>query len=362
MDQHVISEWLLKAFSAEAARGRVLATYDKATGEYGLAIPSKFMVEVDAHPVDVEAGFGKIESAAALASTRLVRRVEALPPGLYSITEEDNLTAAEDLQEVGQHGQMRLLLADRQVASPPRVDREALGRFAALMYQRSPAIEAARSEVGEYYGRGVREVSQTLPPAMRSDLKLLADEARARTLASAHSLGPGLGSATWFVVRAGEGESFVLSDCPIAATVSLGHDDGWRPILSSSSFALAMPLSPKVALLIAPQRLLPISAVERMSEFVPAINRLLWRWAGKYVLAPRQADLEGALGDADEATRRAAVAVETDLARAYRSGIHDMTRIFAEVIWWHRWEDCRRVLGLPIAREDRDLIFGPPHQ
>lgn len=39
-----------------------------------------------------------------------------------------------------------------------------------------------------------------------------------------------------------------------------------------------------------------------------------------------------------------------------------MTRIFAEVIWWHRWEGCRRVLGLPIAREDRDLVLGPPHQ
>jgi hypothetical protein len=362
MDQHVISEWLLKAFSAEAPRGRVLATYNKATGEYGQAIPSKFMVEVDAHPTDVEAGFGKIESAAALASTRLVRRVEALPPGLYSVTEEDNLTAAEVLQEVGQHGQMRLLLADRQVSSPPQVDREALGRFAALMYQRSPAIEAARAEVGEHYGRGVRAVAQTLPSPMRSDLNWLADEARARILDSALSLGPGLGSATWFVVRACEEESFVLGDCPIAATVSLGHDDVWRPILSSSSFALAMPLSPRVALLMAPQRLLPLSGVQQVSDFVPSINRLLWRWAGQYVLAPRQADLEGALGDADEATRRAAVTVETDPSGAYRSGIHDMTRIFAEVIWWHRWDGCRRVLGLPIAREDRDLVLGPPHQ
>jgi hypothetical protein len=87
LDQHVIPEWLLKAFSMEAPRGRVLATYNKASGEYGQAIPSKFMVEVDAHPTDVEIAFGKIESAAALASTRLVRRVEALPPGLYSVTD-----------------------------------------------------------------------------------------------------------------------------------------------------------------------------------------------------------------------------------------------------------------------------------
>lgn len=362
MDQHVIPEWLLKAFSVEAPRGRVLATYNKASGEYGQAIPSKFMVEVDAHPTDVEAAFGKIESAAALASTRLVGRVEALSPGLYSVTDEDNLTAAEDLQEVGQHGKMRLLLADRQVASPPQADREALGRFAALMYQRSPAIEAARAEVSEHYARGVRAVVQTLPSAMRSDFNWLADEARSRMVDSAHSLGPGLGSATWFVVRAGEGESFVLGDCPIAATVSLGHDDVWRPILSSSSFALAMPLSPRVALLMAPQRLLPLSGVQQVSEFVPSINRLIWRWAGQYVLAPRQANLEGALDDADEATRRAAVKIEIDPAGAYRSGIHDMTRIFAEVIWWHRWEGCRRLLGLPIAREDRDLVLGPPHQ
>jgi hypothetical protein len=122
---------------------------------------------------------------------------------------------------------VRLLLADRQVASPPQRDREAVGRFAALAYQRSPATEAARVEVGAHYGRGVRAVAQTWPSAMRSDFNWLADEARARMVVSAHSLGPGLGSATWFVVRAREGESFVLGDCPIAATVSR-HD---RPVL-----------------------------------------------------------------------------------------------------------------------------------
>ena len=49
MEQHVISEWLLKALARRAPAGPILDLYDKTTDRYGNVKPGDFMTEVDAH-------------------------------------------------------------------------------------------------------------------------------------------------------------------------------------------------------------------------------------------------------------------------------------------------------------------------
>jgi hypothetical protein len=112
LDQHVISEWLLKAFARKAPGGLQLDVYDKATGLYEGAVPAKFMIELDAHSTQIERGLEKIETPAAQAARSLAKRVKILPPGLYAVVEPgaETRAAGPELSDKGVFEGMRLLL------------------------------------------------------------------------------------------------------------------------------------------------------------------------------------------------------------------------------------------------------------
>jgi len=359
LDQHVISEWLLKAFARKTPGGLRLDVYNKATGLYEDATPAKFLVELDAHSAEVERGLEKIETPAAQAAHRLAKRVKALPPGLYAVVEASAEIRAvgPELSDEGVFQGMRLLVGERQVPSPSLADRLALGRYAALMYQRAPKIEAAARQLEVDYEIGAQLALDRLMPGMRSKLAWVVEERRSRILGSAEEMGVTLANATWWVVRAGDDEAFVLGDSPVAATVSLGHDDTWRAILSPQTHVVAMPLGPNLALLIAPRILMPISNVDALG-MARAINRLIWRWADRFVLARSRQQLEASMPGADDAMRRESVRAEVDAAEVRMRARGDVALIVAAMSWRH-WTSCRLELGSqPWPAEDRHL-FAP---
>jgi hypothetical protein len=360
VDQHVISEWLLKAFARKAPGGLLLEVYDKATGLYDDAAPANFMIELDAHSTQVERGLERIETPAAQAALRLAKRIKILPPGLYAVVEPGAETRAvgPELSDKGVFEGMRLLVGERQVPSPSPADRLALGRYAALMYQRAPKIEAAARQLEVDYEVGAQLALDRLMPGMRSKLAWVVEERRSRILGSAEDIGMKLANATWWVLRAGDGEAFVLGDSPVAATVSLGHDDTWRAILSPQSFVVAMPLGPNLALLIAPKLLMPMSNVDALG-MTRAINRLLWRWADRFVLAHDRGQLEAAMPGADDAMRRESVRAEVDAGQVRMRARGDVALIVAAMAWRH-WTSCRLEFGLqPRPAEERYPFASP---
>jgi hypothetical protein len=145
VDQHVISEWLLKAFARTAPGGPTLALYDKTTGLYDSAMPGDFMTEVDAHSTAIERGIGDIEGPASRAALQLAKRVKILPPGLYAVVPSHGEIRANGsaLSDKGVYEGRRILVSEYQVPSPSQVDRIALGRYAGLMYERAPKNETA---------------------------------------------------------------------------------------------------------------------------------------------------------------------------------------------------------------------------
>jgi hypothetical protein len=168
----------------------------------------------------------------------------------------------------------------------------------------------------------------------------------------ATDIGGRLADASWWVVRAGKGEAFVLGDSPVAATLSLGHDDDWRAIFSPESYAVVMPLGPMIALVLAPQRIIPITGIDLdLAGLTRAINRLMWRYADRYVLARDRTQLEAAWPEADEERRRSSVQADGDTERVAMAARRDVTRIVTDLLWrrmsqeWRHWTSCRLEFG-----------------
>lgn len=354
MQQHILSRWLLKSF----ARGeRDLAVFDKAVGEYSTTRPRRFMTETDAHSDLVERELEAIEGPAASAGQRLAARLKPRPPALYALGPGDAVPAKGDRapQHVGTVEQMAHYVSPAQIAAPSRRDLVALGRFAALMFRRAPKLMALDERVGQAYSRGASIVLSRLLPGISVDLDWIESERRSRMAQAAVALGPRIASFNWWVLKAPDGQEFVLGDTPVAATLSLGHDDVWHPLLSDQSLVIVMPISRSLAVIVAPQRLLTITGIESETDWVPAINRVMWRWAERYLLAGSQKILEGAAPGADASW---SVAADGDLARAEREGVHDTVRIIAGARWM-RWDGCRQVIGGLAAGEWPALLNAP---
>lgn len=370
MEQHVISEWLLKAFASSAPGGPILALYDKTTGLYDSAKPRDFMTEVDAHSTAIERGISDIEGPASRAAIRLAKRVKILAPGLYAVVSSQAETRAVGpaLSDKGVHEGLRLLVSEHQVPSPSQADRIALGRYAGLMYQRAPKTETAIMRFGAEYDLAAQQALDRLLPGMRTGLATELARRRSRMLPLATDIGGRLADASWWVVRAGIGEAFVLSDSPVAATLSLGHDDDWRAIFSPESYAVVMPLGPMIALVLAPQRIIPITGIDLdLAGLTRAINRLMWRYADRYVLARDRAQLEAAWPEADEERRRSSVQADGDTEGVAMAARRDVTRIVTDLLWrrmsqeWRHWTSCRLEFGWqPWPAEDRYLFTSPP--
>jgi hypothetical protein len=315
------------------------------------------MTEIDAHPVDVETEIERLETPAASAGQRLAKRLRALPPGLYAVVPPDGevRSGGTTFSDKGVHAGMRLFVSEQTLPSPSLADREALGRYAGLMYQRAPRVEAMIMEFGVIYDRAAQVALDQWLPGAQTGLSTELERRRSRMPAMARTMGDQLAHANWWAVRPPTGQAFVLSDAPVAATVALGHEDTWRPLLSPESLVIAMAIGPEVALLFAPQGIMPVSGLAGdLGGVILAINRMLWRHASRYILARHRADLEAVWPDAD-AGRRASVTSENDFDRVVFAAFRDTEKAvihakvelgpLRELRYWPRWVGCRLDFG-----------------
>ena len=377
--QHVLSRWLLGAF----AKGGDLATYDHQDGTYDSASPEKFLAEVDGHSAAIEVGIRDIESPASAAAWHLQKRVKNLGPGLYPLTAglDAPSTSGPRMRDGGRYQGTSIVVAGHELPMPPDKERRALLRYAGLMYQRSPATEATMLRHGDIYNRAAEAALADAAPGLRSGLPKTLDEElarrRARMLEMAASLEAMLERANWFVLRPPPGCELVLGDCAVMATPSLGVDAGWIPLLAPASFAVVMPISPLVALLLAPQAVLPMNLDEvTPTSMANAVNRLSWRHADRYVVARRRSHIEASMPSDAKAigSARASVDVEQVADAARRDVQEILGEVRRELLHrryvdeylrvegrnWHDWDGCRLRLGEPLyAPEDRDLVRDP---
>ena len=113
-----------------------------------------------------------------------------------------------------------------------------------------------------------------------------------------------------------------------------------------------MPLGPMVALVLAPQRIIPITGIDLdLAGLTRAINRLMWRYADRYVLARDRSQLEAAWPEEDEERRRSSVQADGDTERVAMAARRDVTRIVTDLLWrrmsqeWQHWTSCRLEFG-----------------
>jgi hypothetical protein len=364
VDQHTISGWLLRAF----AKGSHLAAYAKGTGTYEDVDPEDFLIEIDAHSHSIEHGIGRIEGPAADAARNLAKwvRGQHLPAGLYAVSPTENAShfGPPGVKNMGVREGMRLFVGERDIPSPKPDERAALARYVGLMYQRAPRTEQAILAWGRAFDVAAQSVLDRLLPGFHTGLQTELSHRRRRMLEMASRIGDRLVGASWWLVVAGSGEAFILGDAPVAATISLGHDDEWRAILAAESYAVVMPLSPQIALLMAPQGLIPITGIdEDLSGLVIAINRLVWRRAGSYVLARERSHLQAVWPDAGASIADRSNDVAMDAKHGAEAGARVGLSIAVEVGFrqmqaqWQRWTGCTLVFGwYPWPREDHQKL------
>ncbi len=370
LEQHVISGWLLRAFSRPAPGGRVLDRFDKATGDFDLATPADFMTEADGHSAEIEEGIERIETPASAAGRRLAKVTRTLPPGFYAVMPPTSTLRAGGPAVSDQGGVegMRLLVSAHELPSPSQEDRLALGRFAGLMYQRSPRLEGSILRFGRDYDVFAQMALDELMPGMRTGLASGLSQRRSRIPALAVDIGGRLADSNWWILRPEEGDEFVLADSPVAATISLGHDDEWRAIFSSDSYLIAMPIGPTLAILVAPQHIIPLAATEpTVSGVTRAVNRLMWRHADRSVLARQRRVLEGVWSDSDQPKRLEGIEIPHNVDHIADMAVRQVVGTVLEVMvgraWaaqaaqWQHWVRCRLEFGsLSWPTADRDLL------
>lgn len=354
----MISEWLLKAFSVGADE---LVGFDKKTGAYERHRVDEFLVQVNSHASEVEAGLSAIETPASRAAQTLSKRVKGLPPGLYAVVAPgDDVVTTGGFFQGGSLRGMQLLVAERQIPSPAPGDRTALATFMALMYQRSPKTVAGKVVLRQSYQRGADAALAAMVPSLNVDttetLAELVAGATERAVATAANLGPQIAASSWFVARADSGQTFVLGDSPVATTPSLGFDGKWQPLLGPAAFVIVMPIGPSAALVVAPKVLMPV--FDTGQTLTTDINRLIWRWADRYVLAASEQRLDAAWSAPPDARQEV---VNVDLnSRAIALHAYANTCMMIVEVLWRRFEHCRLVFGFqPFDAEDRHRFTGP---
>ncbi len=357
MDQHALTGWHLRSF----ARHNRVAMYDKESDAFDAVSPGDAAVEVDAHSATVESGFAAIEARGSQASRDLVKRTRHLPPGLYSIATDVGVTTMTPaaVRGGGTFNGMHLLIPAGEIPAMPAAHRHSMARYAALTNQRGPTVESAiRAFNADFELASQLAVQALAPRPFAVSIGAEIDDIRGRMIDSSVSMADRLIAMDWWVLRAEAGSAFVLGDSPAIASIGLGYDDRWRAIFDTSSMLLAMPLSPDVALLIAPRSVMPLSA-SAVADGTKALNRQIWRWAHRYVFARSQQDLEEACpGSAlDDRCYRVDARQPADRIAMIARG--EVGKLFALVLWKRR-VGCRLVFGFyPYAAEDRGL-FAPP--
>jgi Protein of unknown function (DUF4238) len=277
-----------------------------------------------------------------------------------------DVVAGPAISEVGSVGAMRLLVSQHQVGSPSTADRLALARFAGLMYRRAPALEELSVTFGAVYQGAAQTVLDRRMPGIRPDFDQSVDSRRWRMIANAETIADRLVLSNWWIARSVPDRGFVVSDQPVGTTLTLGHvDEAWRAIFAPDTYVITLPLNPGLALLIAPQVMIPIVGIETVDQVAPAVNLLTWRSANRYLLARNRHDLETAVDD-DE-LRRKSTHVSFDWDFIANRAASDAARIIDEVqgrppvidwpAWW--WDGSRlRFEMLGYNGEDAEYIRG----
>jgi hypothetical protein len=202
------------------------------------------------------------------------------------------------------------------------------------MYHRNPKTEAGRAIIRDSMQRGAERAVGGLPRELRTDVPGMMSEVVAgttdRAAKSSQEIGAFLGKANWWVVRSDPGQTFVLGDSVVATTSTLGRVDRWRALLDPDSRVIVMPLNPTYALIIAPQRVVPIA--DEGETLTTAINRLSWGWADQYVLAATDRHLEFAWPGSSEEDRRGVVPVDLDAAKMEADGYQTALNIIGDAL------------------------------
>lgn len=326
-NQHVIAEWLLKLFARREPGGLTLSVFDKTTGAVGREVPSRFSAILNDHSGTIEADLGRIESAAAEPVRRLVGRVATVDPGLWPLAgTTNNLAGTGALVEVpSPDPEMRLFRPDRWLAEPSADDRARIARYLTLMFTRSPKMERAIAEVSAAVRAGyvsmVEAVAPDLLPETLAALDAYLGEARFIGLRTPEHLTDAFASMAWYAVRAADEAPFLLGDSPVVSTIQIGHEeDSWRPLLSPETFAVCMPLSATVCLLVAPQSLVPVG-IQSPAETADAINRLSWRWADRYIVGPTDAALDRVRSALPPETVTGTILMDVEPGKAFGRGL-----------------------------------------
>lgn len=295
MGQHVLSKWLIKRFAHSTKKGDRLATYNKATGKFGEVAPRHFLAPEDDHSAAIELQLSQIESRAATAAAHLHQLTEILPSGICRVGDHDRPDLDDPEPPVRSGGKaagFELLVVDRQIAQLPPAEKEALAKFVALMFTRAPKVERAMTAQAAAFSRGVDKalMERGLMSADRAAIELdrAVEDARWQGLRDAGVYAQRLTAKQWWVLKAADDEEFILSDTPVVATLALGHDDEWRPLLQADAYLVLMPLSPSLALLIAD--VIPVGG--NSLDFVGSINRLSWKHADEHVIGVGKPTLE----------------------------------------------------------------------
>ena len=359
-NQHVIAEWLLKLFSRTEPGGLTLSVYDKRDDTIKRDVPSRFSAILDDHSGIIEAELGRIESDAAEPVRRLVRRVTAVTPGLWPLHgATDNLAGSGAYVPVASpEPSVRLLGVDRWLAAPAAEDRRRISRYLTLMFTRSPKMEQAIAAVAASVRGGfvalVNAEAPTLLPKVVTALDDYLSEARFVGLRTPDALTDAFASMDWYLLRAADGAPFILGDSPVVSTIQLGHDDdSWRPLLSPATYAVCMPLASEACLLVAPQGLVPVG-VASPEELAAAVNRLSWRWADRWIIAPRDQALSGVRGSMAASTVASTLPMDVEPEKAYLQGILTAWKVldfqireaYACIRCWPRYAKSLRPPGM----------------
>lgn len=306
MKQHVITEWLLNDFAHASESGLRIATYSKSTDAFGSDRPADFMARIDSHSPAVEDRLQRIEGPAARAARSLVAAVLLEPPGIARLTAHDE-PAAAGVSDGGTAEGFRLVVAHRGLAALKPSERAALGKFATLMFTRSPKMERTIELIADVYYESTRAalrragIGGPLLDASEAEVRAASDGAPTRAIDHVRRIGGFIAGLDWWVVRTGPSERFVLGDTPTCAAVALGEAEVFLPLLGPSTFVVTLPLHPEVALLATSTPVLPVGGSE--ANVVTSINRLTWLWAEEFVIATDVSTLE-AIGDSLDPVRR----------------------------------------------------------
>lgn len=322
--QHTITEWLLRAHAHETRGGLKLWVFDKETTDIREQPTSTFLAPQNDHSVEIEVELNRIESPAARAAAELHRLADPHGGGFIRIagTDDPDETRIALPRDAGAIEGFRLTVIEAQTRRLDSRHRSALGSFVALMYSRSPKLQEATQNMAAAYGKGLREAADRLsgrtPRKVAQELAVAAERVRWVGLTEATQLGERLAAGAWWLLKADDGEAFVLGDSAVMTTLAVGHDDVWRPLFDPATYAVLLPLGPSLLLLISSNPMIP--GAGPTYDPVNTTNMLSWKWANRFVAGPSRESLEDLRTRIEAAGWGRSAPAIVDLEEAYRKG------------------------------------------